>query len=244
MAITTVGFGTHVGRKRSVNEDSYIAGRQVWAVADGMGGHAAGDVASAIAVARLAELDEGGPIEPSRVGVCIRQANADVLQHGRENPEAWGLGTTVSGICEVIVTDDVPHWAIFNVGDSRVYRLSDGALARATVDHSETEEMIQDGRLTEREARTHYLRNVITRSVGGSTPPQIDMWVLPQTSGERFLVCSDGLPSELEDNQIADILNQCPDPQHAVDALITQVLDAGARDNVTVIVLDVAERAS
>lgn len=108
MAITTVGFGTHVGRKRSVNEDSYIAGRQVWAVADGMGGHAAGDVASAIAVARLAELDEGGPIEPSRVGVCIRQANADVLQHGRENPEAWGLGTTVSGICEVIVTDDVP----------------------------------------------------------------------------------------------------------------------------------------
>lgn len=238
MVTTHVGSGTHVGLVRSHNEDAYLIGQRVWAVADGMGGHAAGDVASAIAVERLADLDTDSPIDPLRIGTCIRKANADVLAHGLEHPATWGLGTTVAGVCEVVVGHET-HWAVFNVGDSRVYRYWAGELARATVDHSETEELILRGEITEAQARSHHLRNVITRSVGTTPAPQADVWVLPQSGGERFLICSDGLSSELADSEIADLLAANEDPTAAADALIAKTLAAGARDNVTVIVVDV-----
>ncbi|MDO4783469.1 MAG: protein phosphatase 2C domain-containing protein [Propionibacteriaceae bacterium] len=238
MTVLRYGSGTDVGRRRSLNEDAVLVGKKIWAVADGMGGHAAGDVASSLIVKRLSDLDSADPVRPADVVDTITLANQDVVNHARANPETWGLGSTVAGLAEVQVGGE-PHWAIFNVGDSRVYRFWGGVLSRATVDHSEIEELILEGKITEEEARTHYLRNVITRSVGAIPPPQVDLWVLPQYPGETFLICSDGLTSELTDLQIAETLRCCPDPQLAVDLLIRDVLDAGARDNVSVIIVQV-----
>lgn len=238
MTVLRVGSGTDVGRCRSLNEDSLLVGDRVWAVADGMGGHAAGDVASALVVARLRDLDAIAEARPSDVIATIAQANADVLRHAQAHPDTWGLGSTVAGLIEVTV-GGAPHWAIFNVGDSRVYRLWEGELARATIDHSETEELLLEGKITEAEAREHHLRNVITRSVGAIPTPQVDIWVLPQTPGERFLICSDGLTSELTDDRIAELLLDHDDPADGVTALIADVLTGPARDNVSVIIVGV-----
>lgn len=239
MAELKFASGTDVGCRRSLNEDSVLTGQRIWAVADGMGGHAAGDVASAIVVERLRDLDTVPIVHPADVITTITRANDDVVNHARANPETWGLGSTVSGVVEVNVGDE-PHWAIFNVGDSRVYRFWESELFRATVDHSEIEEMILEGKITEEEARNHHLRNVITRSVGAVPPPQVDLWVLPQTPGETFLICSDGLTSELTDEQIAEVLRIYMDPQQAVDVLIHDVLEVGARDNVSIIIVQTA----
>ena len=233
-----MGYRTDIGRQRSFNEDALLIGDRIWAVADGMGGHAAGDVASALVVNRLSDLDALDQIRPADVVAAVTAANEDVLGYSRDNPTAWGLGTTVTGLvrCELA---GAPHWAVFNVGDSRVYRMVGGRLSRATVDHSETEELILAGQITEEQARTHALRNVITRSVGTFPAPRVDLWVLPQTPGERFLVCSDGLTGELTDERIEALLADHPDPTAAADALIAAVLRTRARDNVTVIVIDV-----
>lgn len=238
MTVLRYGSGTDVGRRRSLNEDSVLVGRRVWAVADGMGGHAAGDVASAIIVERLKDLDAADIVSPSDVVATITRANEDVVSHAKAYPETWGLGSTVAGLAEVEFGGE-PHWAIFNVGDSRVYRLWDQVLSRVTIDHSEIEELILEGKITEEEARTHYLRNVITRSIGSIPSPEVDLWVLPQTPGEVFLICSDGLTTELTDAQIAEKLLGSRDPQSTVDLLIGDVLDAGARDNVSVIIVQV-----
>ena len=132
------------------------------------------------------------------------------------------------------------HWAVFNVGDSRVYRWFEGRLARATVDHSEVEELILAGQISESEARTHPLRHVITRSVGTSPPPSVDLWVLPQSAGERFLICSDGLTGMVDEGDLAAALGDLPLGEVASD-LVDQALAKGARDNVTVIALEVQQ---
>ncbi|MCW3158448.1 PP2C family protein-serine/threonine phosphatase [Micropruina sonneratiae] len=233
-----IGTSTDVGHHRSLNEDSTLAGRRVWVVADGMGGHAAGDVASRLAVESLGELDAGDDLKPAQVGAAIGRANAAIVDYGVEHAEARGMGTTVTGLAEVSV-GGVRHWAVFNVGDSRVYRYAGGTLQRATVDHSEVEELLAEGLIDEEQARTHPARHIITRSVGMRPPPSADVWVLPQTPGERFLLCSDGLSSELDDDRIAEVLAAHTDPQQAADALVAAVLDGEARDNVTVLVVDV-----
>ena len=174
MTVLRYGSGTHVGRRRSLNEDSVLVGRRVWAVADGMGGHAAGDVASAIIVERLKDLDTADIVSPADVVATITHANEDVVNHAKAHPETWGLGSTVAGLAEVDFGGE-PHWAVFNVGDSRVYRLWDEVLSRVTIDHSEIEELILEGKITEEEARTHYLRNVITRSIGSIPSHEVDL---------------------------------------------------------------------
>lgn len=228
---------TDVGLKRSLNEDSVFEGRHIWAVADGMGGHAAGDVASAILIGVLAELDRADYLKPQDITAAIQVANDRMLQYVAASPTASGMGSTVSGVAQVIV-GGADHWAIFNVGDSRVYRCHGGVLSRATIDHSETEEMIMEGRITEDEARRHTLRNVITRSVGSNPAPQVDLWVLPQTPGERFLVCSDGLTNELTDAEIAAVVLSERDPATATRILVERALAGGGRDNASVIVVD------
>lgn len=231
-----VGARSDVGHVRSLNEDAIVVGLHVWAVADGMGGHAAGDVASLIMQRELKALDRAD-LSPEDLVGCIERANRLVVQHAVENPTSAGLGTTVTGVAEVSI-GGAHHWAIFNVGDSRVYRFFDGQLARATVDHSEVEELILAGRITEEQARTHPLRNVITRSVGQSPPPVVDLWVLPQSAGERFLICSDGLTGEVGEDAISRALAAFPAEQ-AAEALVDQALAGFGRDNVSVIVLDV-----
>lgn len=238
MPNVVVGARTHVGNHRALNEDSYFSGERVWIVADGMGGHAAGDVASGLAVDSLKELDAGGPLKPGAVAEAVQRANAAILARGLAQPATRGMGTTVTGVAEVIVAD-VPHWAVFNVGDSRVYHYTAGALERATVDHSEVEELLAEGIIDAEQARLHPARHIITRSVGTRPAPNVDLWVLPQSPGERFLICSDGLSAELTDDEIAALLRDHPTAPDAAAALVDAVLATPARDNVTVLVIDV-----
>lgn len=241
VGIATAGR-SDVGRRRELNEDSILLGERIWVVADGMGGHAAGDVASAYAISSLTEADAIVDLRPADILAAIATANRRIIEHTQREPESAGMGTTVAGIASVQV-GGAAHWAIFNVGDSRVYRCHGGTLSRATVDHSETEELIMAGRITEEEARHHELRNVITRSVGSDPGPQVDLWVMPQTPGERFLVCSDGVTSELTNARIAAIVLSEPDPNVAVERLIDDALSAGGRDNASAIIVDLPGEA-
>ena len=232
------GHRSDVGRVRRLNEDAVLAGARIWAVADGMGGHAAGDVASRLVIEELDALDAAGALRPADVVRCLGGANDRIIRHGAEHPKAAGLGTTVTGLALVSV-GGADHWAVFNVGDSRVYRVMDGQLSRATIDHSETEELVLDGAITPEQARTHHARNVVTRSLGMPAAPQVDVWVLPQTPGERFLICSDGLTGELDDGTISAIVGDHPAAGPAADALVMAAVRHGGRDNVSVVVVNV-----
>ncbi len=233
------GACTDVGAVRSLNEDRSYVGTHLWAVADGMGGHAAGEVASDIVVSQLRELDRDH-LEQSSIVEVLMQANQTVLDYGQRHPEAAGLGSTVTGLARVDI-GGAEHWAVFNVGDSRVYREYEGVLSRATLDHSEVEELILQGIITADQARHHSARSVVTRSIGTLPAPQVDVWVLPQTPGERFVICSDGLTNELTDDEIAQILNRYDDPELAAKELVDRAWQAGGHDNISVVVVAVAD---
>lgn len=234
-----VGVATDVGRVRDHNEDSVLAGGRIFAVADGMGGHAAGEVASGIAVRSLGELADAtgqGDLRPEDLLDRLAAANRSLLESAAANRERAGMGTTVAGVA-VVTVDGTDRWAAFNVGDSRVYRWGGGNLTRVSTDHSEVQELIDAGLISEQEAAVHPLRNVITRSLGTDPAPVPDLWVLPPVSGDRFLICSDGLTNELSDAEIAAVLQREEEPQAVADALVRAALEAGGRDNVTVVVL-------
>src|SRR6185312_126584 len=162
----------------------------------------------------------------------LRQADARI----RELTDARA-GTTVTGV--VLVEErDVPYWLVFNVGDSRTYRLSQGALEQISVDHSEVQELVDAGHITRGQALVHPRRHVVTRALGAGSDTEADYWLVPVKEGDRILVCSDGLTGELSDSQIHGIMSTLPNPQDAVDALIQSALRAGGRDNITAIVLD------
>lgn len=230
-------LATDVGRWREANEDSGYLGRSVWVVADGMGGHAAGDVASALAVAAVRRLDAQGQISIADLHALVAAANADIRRYGDENPDSHGLGSTIAGFAAI--DEEQESWAVFNVGDSRVYRFSNGRLERATVDHTEVELLVRGGVITAEEARRHPARNIVTQSLGSSTPPVADVRVLRAAVGERFLICSDGLTGEITDEQIAEVLEATEDPQAAADSLVHLAVEAGGHDNITVVVADV-----
>ena len=211
MPHVVVGARTDVGHHRSLNEDALLVGERVWVVADGMGGHAAGDVASSLAVQSLRALEGAEPLTPADVPVAVERTNDALVEYGGEHPEARGMGTTVTGVAEVSI-GGVAHWLVFNVGDSRTYRYVGGELHRVTIDHSEVEELLAQGLIDADEARVHPARHIITRSVGMQPTPSVDVWVLPQTAGERFLLCSDGLNGELTDEQIAVCWPSMPTP--------------------------------
>lgn len=232
------GTATSVGRVRDHNEDDLIADGTVYAVADGMGGHAAGEVASRIAVEALAALAEHPATRPADVAAVLAEANRRILASQDADPEQRGMGTTVSGLT-VVDAGGRAHWVVFNVGDSRVYRLADNRMHQVTRDHSEVRELIDAGLLDAADAATHPLRNVITRSLGTEPAAEPDTWVLPPTPGERFVVCSDGLSNELDDREIMLIARSHDDPDEAARALVDAAVRAGGRDNVTVVVVSV-----
>ncbi|HST47465.1 Stp1/IreP family PP2C-type Ser/Thr phosphatase [Jatrophihabitans sp.] len=234
------GTATDVGRVRKLNEDSLLAVPTLFVVADGMGGHAAGEVASQLAVAEFARLAEQQGVSSDDLAETVQRANEHILSAGAERGDRYGMGTTLTGI-GVVSAADGEQLAVFNVGDSRVYRLSDGRLDQLTVDHSAVQELVDAGRITPQAARSHPRRNVVTRSLGSQPSPAPDVWLVPPVAGDRFLVCSDGLTGELEDPAIAELLGSSDDPQAAADELVRQALAAGGHDNVTVVVLDVAE---
>ncbi|GLZ40409.1 protein phosphatase 2C domain-containing protein [Actinokineospora sp. NBRC 105648] len=232
------GAASDVGLVRAANEDNFVLTGTVFAVADGMGGHAAGDVASGLAVAGLARLGaEQGTVRPDDVRRHVMRLNADILAAAARNPEQAGMGTTVTGICLVDFAGSA-HWVVFNVGDSRVYRLADKEFAQLTVDHSEVTELVAAGELSPAEAATDPRRNVVTRALGAPVAPEPDLLVFPPTVGDRFLLCSDGLTGELDDGTIADILAAEPDPRAAAERLVRAAVAAGGRDNVTAVVVD------
>ena len=231
-----VAAASHVGRVRKLNEDSYLlsdAGLAV--VADGMGGHACGDVASAMAIASFEHFSPEAPPTPGLLLEAVRAANQRILSEAAANPEKAGMGTTITGLAAV-AQGGVPHWFVFNVGDSRTYRYADHRLTQVTVDHAEIAELIAAGSIDPSEARSHPLRHVITRALG-SEPAEPDTWIMPAEGAEVFVLCSDGLPNEVTDEQIADILSGTSSARDAADELVSAALLAGGRDNVTVIVV-------
>ncbi|MEJ7647793.1 MAG: protein phosphatase 2C domain-containing protein [Nakamurella sp.] len=227
------GAATDTGRVRLLNEDSMLAAPPVFVVSDGMGGHAAGDRASAIVVEEFGGLL---PESPAALGAgWVRQR---VVSAGLRIRDGEGGGATVCGVA-VTEQDGAAYWLAFNIGDSRVYRWADGLLEQISVDHSYVQELVDAGDLDPAGMRTHPQRNVITRAVGMVGDDDIDCWLLPIRAGERLLVCSDGITGELRDPQIAALLSTNDDPQQAADALIAEALAAGGRDNATALIVDV-----
>ena len=237
------GSATDVGRVRTLNEDSLLAVPGLFVVADGMGGHAAGEVASQLAIAEFARLAEQAPVRAEDVTDAIQRANEHIVSAGAERGDRHGMGTTLTGV-GVVGSERGEELAVFNVGDSRVYRLTEGQLSQVTVDHSAVQELVDAGRLSAQAARTHPRRNVVTRSLGTRPGPAPDVWLVQPVAGDRFLICSDGLTGELEDPDIAQLLADTPDPQDAAEELIRQAVAAGGHDNVTAVVLDVVEVAA
>jgi serine/threonine protein phosphatase PrpC len=228
------GVATSIGHVRRVNEDSYLALPPLYAVADGMGGHGAGDVASRLAVGELAKcVVSGRALYAESVLVALDDANRVVI----EQDEANGMGTTITGLAGVETVDGA-RLMVFNVGDSRVYRLTGGRLDQVSVDHSEVQELVRAGALTREQARTHPRRNIVTRALGSDAILRPDHWLLPVIAGDRYLLCSDGLFGELPDEEILPLF-AAADPQRAATTLVAAADDAGGHDNTTVIVVDV-----
>ena len=229
------GAASHRGARRLLNEDRFLVSRSVFFVADGMGGHEAGEVASATAVDALRPLADLDVVTPedvrSRLAVAQENVRAISTEPGR------GAGTTVTGVV-VAEQDGNPYWLVVNVGDSRTYHLAGGRLDQVSVDHSEVQEMVDAGLLTPGEALTHPRRHVVTRALGSRTEPLPDFWYVPIHRHDRVLVCSDGLTGELSDERIAQVLLETPDPQGAAERLVHEAIAAGGRDNITVVVVD------
>lgn len=227
---------TDTGLRRQHNEDSFVVVPPVFAVADGMGGHSHGDIASKHVVERLAELGGRSRVEPADVVEALRLATEDISKLSAVGE--LGTGTTVTG-CAFAEHEGEPYLAIFNVGDSRTYAMLGDRLTRITVDHSVVQELVDAGLLGEDEAEGHPEANVVTRAVGFNSDPVPDYFLLPIMPDLRVLACSDGLTKEVDDHTIERMLSEHREPADASAALVGAALDAGGRDNVTVIVLDV-----
>ncbi|TRW45421.1 PP2C family protein-serine/threonine phosphatase [Georgenia yuyongxinii] len=241
---TRWGMATDTGH-RSVNEDAALAHPPVFAVADGMGGHARGDMASRSAVDALRELAEhaGAPLTAADVGAALTRAAEQIqaTMAAEAGPDAIA-GTTVAGAVRTEHAGE-PAWLVLNVGDSRVYRLRGTTFEQVSVDHSLVQEMVDAGTLDPAAARTHPRRNIITRAVGTDLEVEADFFMLPAHPGDRLLMCTDGLVGELEDQEIAAVLTATADPAEAAAALVAQAVVAGAEDNVTVVVVDTGDDA-
>jgi serine/threonine protein phosphatase PrpC len=232
---------TDTGHRRQVNEDSFVAQAPVFAVADGMGGHAAGDFASAAVVTRLAEYGGRTTMGTSEIDHALELAVQDMV-HGRGVTDE-GSGTTVTGVALGVISDE-PAWIVFNIGDSRVYRLVGGVLEQLTVDHSIVQELVDSGQITRDEADTHPHSNVITRAVGFHETPIPDYRAIAIEPGMRLLVCSDGLTKELTSYGIRHFLMADRAPDRAASDLLEAALGNGGRDNVTVLIVDVLDVAA
>ena len=219
------------GQVRAGNEDSALAVDGLFVVADGMGGHAAGEVASRVAVEALQASAGTGIVE------AVRLANQAVMDRADADPSLRGMGTT---LCALALGTD-GQVEIVNVGDSRAYLFRDGALVQVTEDHNLVAQLEREGRLTAEEARVHPQRNIITRVLGNDPDVEVDVFPVDAFRGDRFLLCSDGLFNEIEDDAISDVLRNHRPPQEAADELVRRANAAGGRDNITIVVVDVLD---
>jgi len=229
---------SHTGKVRSNNQDSGYSGSNLFVVADGMGGHAGGDVASSLAVHRLRELDHpfATTAEAEKaLQEAITSTATLLIDTVAERPELAGMGTTVSAL------DMVDDYAVIaHIGDSRIYLYRDDALTQITTDHTFVQRLVDSGRITPEEARYHPRRSVLMRVLGDMDPdPEVDTFIMPTQPGDRWLLCSDGLSGVVDDAHTSKVLSHHLPPGRTADLLLKQALDAGAPDNVTVVIVDV-----
>ena len=227
-----VGARSDVGRGRPENEDDFLVEREhgLYAVADGMGGHRAGEVASATAIETLKAAYLGG----QRLDQAVVAANAAVFAKAADDPAWQGMGTTLTAVAlEGDSTALLGH-----VGDSRAYLMRDGAVTQVTDDHSLVEQLVREGRLTPEQAQRHPQRAIITRALGIDAEVEVDTYRVDLRPGDRLLLCSDGLTNMLSDDTIASTLRRHTDPQQAADTLVDMANQAGGDDNITVVVLE------
>ncbi|GAA5039566.1 PP2C family protein-serine/threonine phosphatase [Microbacterium fluvii] len=228
---------THTGRRREANQDAVLASYPLFVVADGMGGHIGGEIASTSTIDRLRSVVQAGQVNAKAIEKALARAVKDIA--ARPDVTDDGTGTTVTGVF-LDTAGDQAHWVTLNIGDSRVYLERDGTIVQVTTDHSVVQELIASGKLSPEEAENHPYGNVITRAVGPSDSVTPDYVRLDVVDGDRFVICSDGLTKELTDYGIRHFLDENADPAAAVDAMMEAALENGGRDNITIIVLDVA----
>jgi protein phosphatase len=236
------GAATDVGQVRAGNEDAFVAEPMVFGVADGMGGHQAGEVASDIAARIIRDRLGTGATNVGVVVASVVEANASIFQAAHASADHQGMGTTLTALV-VLRADEsnVARFALINVGDSRTYLLRNGELHRATLDHSYVQELVNTGHISEDEARAHPRRNIVTRALGIEPTVRVDTWLVPMVHGDRFILCSDGLVDEVHDDDIATIALAAADPQIAAEQLVAKANANGGRDNITVVVVDVLQ---
>ncbi len=245
-----VGAATDVGRVRSVNQDSFLvlADQDLYAVADGMGGHQGGEVASKLAVDAL----RAAYLDPSvdALSEAIAEANIRVFDEGSADPNLHGMGTTM--VAAAVLDGETSggpggdggvggQVLLANVGDSRAYLFRDGELTQLTEDHSMVADLLREGRISEAEAEVHPQRNIVTRVLGVYEDVEVDLWPVDALEGDRVLLCSDGLVNEVTTDQIAAVLRRLTDPQDAAAELVRRANEGGGRDNITVVLLDVVD---
>lgn len=230
------GAATHTGHHRAENEDALLARAPIFVVADGMGGHDRGREAAARVVREFDLAVDDPRVTPMSLGDATTAAVLKVRELAAGATVA--PGSTVTGV-GLFDHDGCPSWLVFNIGDSRTYRLQSDVLEQITVDHSGRQELLDRG-LSLVEAHQRVPANVITRAIGGGmrNPAVLDQWVLPVRAGDRMIVCSDGLTCEVDDELLRSICVANPDPQDAANALVTAALAAGGHDNVTVVIVD------
>jgi protein phosphatase len=239
------GVATDVGLVREVNEDSLLAEPPVFVVADGMGGHDGGEIASRIVVEEFAGLAHDG-FDPQQgteavlttLRSCRQRLREYAATHRGSDGGPW-LGGTTAVVALLVEEDAGPAWLLTNLGDSRIYRLTGGELVRVSTDHSVVQELVDAGQLTEEEALVHPERHIVTRALGGPDPLDPDFFSWGLADAQRILLCSDGVTDLLRDYELAELLRAVPDPRDAADQVVAAALAAGGIDNATAVVVDV-----
>jgi protein phosphatase len=236
MSVGAIGRESNTGNKRRRNEDSFVVAPPLFAVADGMGGAQAGEVASKLAAAALEDTDLGSAGGEERVVALIQEANRRVYERSNADPAASGMGTTITAALVEGTTVTFGH-----VGDSRAYLLRDGAMEQLTEDHSLVNELMKSGKLSPEEAETHPQRSVITRALGTDPDVDVDTFVVEAHEGDLFLICSDGLTTMVGDEEILELLAKYHDDlDRAAKSLIAAANRAGGEDNITVVAFTIS----
>ncbi len=238
MTVLRSGSATDVGRVRKINQDLPLEAPNLYAVADGMGGHVGGEVAARVAIEALRTTFTREPTTDGLLG-AFSEANRAVWQESQDQSDLHGMGTTLTAVALVGGADGRDMLALANVGDSRAYVFSQGQLTQVTADHSLAEERMRQGEMTEEEAAVHPQRHILTRALGVSPSVEADMWELQLRSGDRVVLCSDGLSNEVTSDELAEILSTQPDPQQAAQQMVELANGHGGADNITVVVVDV-----
>jgi len=238
MMLFRTASATHVGAVRSTNQDAVYESNDLCAVADGMGGAAAGEVASTVALETLTSHFSLGGLTPESLERAVVAANARVYAASLADVSLAGMGTTLTAFAPVTTTVG-DRAAVVNVGDSRCYLLSDGQLLQLTVDHSVASDLVRHGQLSAEEAAQHPQRHMLTRALGVAKEVDVDLFSFPTVAGDRLLLCSDGLTNEVTHEQITSILAEQRDPHQAAQALIDAALVAGGHDNISAVIVDI-----